>query len=81
MDADVLLLPGDPNTRFATPSALPANPNAYDLESIVTHELGHTFGFNHSGVWGAMMFPFAPAPGQIAGSEAHSAIARRAVVG
>lgn len=67
MDADVLLRPGDPNTRFATSSALPANPNAYDLESIVTHELGHTFGFNHSGVWGAMMFPFAPAPGQIAG--------------
>ena len=67
MDADVLLVPGDPNTKFATPAALPANPNAYDLESIVTHELGHTLGFNHSGVWGAMMFPFAPAPGQIAG--------------
>jgi len=67
LDADVLLLPGDPNTKFATPSALPANPNAYDLESIVTHELGHSFGFNHSGVWGAIMFPFAPAPGQIAG--------------
>ena len=69
LDADVLLLPGDANTTFATPAALPSHPNAYDLESIVTHELGHTFGFNHSGVWGAMMFPFAPPPGQMAGTR------------
>jgi hypothetical protein len=67
LDADVLVLPGDPNTTFATPSALPANPAAYDLESILTHELGHSFGFNHSGVWGAMMFPFSPAQGQFTG--------------
>jgi hypothetical protein len=69
LDADVLLLPGNPNTTFATPAALPSNPNAYDLESILTHELGHSFGFNHSGVWGAMMFPFAPAPGQFTGTR------------
>jgi hypothetical protein len=69
LGADVLVLPGNTNVRFATPEALAANPNAYDLESIVTHELGHTFGFNHSGVWGSMMFPFAPAPGQIAGTR------------
>jgi matrixin len=69
LDADILLLPDDPNTTFATPAALPSNPNAYDLESILTHELGHTFGFNHSGVWGAMMFPFAPLPGQITGAR------------
>jgi hypothetical protein len=67
LDADILLSPGDPNLTFATPAALPSNPNAYDLESILTHELGHTFGFNHSGVWGAMMFPFAPSPGQFTG--------------
>ena len=35
----------------------------------MTHELGHSFGFNHSGVWGAMMFPFAPPPGQITGTR------------
>jgi hypothetical protein len=69
LDADVLLRPGDANTTFATPAALPANPNAYDLESILTHELGHTFGFDHSGVWRAMMFPFAPPPGQLTGTR------------
>jgi hypothetical protein len=69
LDADVLLRPDDSNVTFATPAALPANPNSYDLESILTHELGHSFGFNHSGVWGAMMFPFAPAPGQITGTR------------
>jgi hypothetical protein len=69
LDADVLLLPGNANTTFATPAALPSNPNAYDLESIVTHELGHSFGFNHSGVWGAMMFPFSPQPGQMTGTR------------
>jgi hypothetical protein len=69
LDADVLLLPGNTNVTFATPAALPANPNAYDLESIVTHELGHSFGFNHSGVWRAMMFPFAPPPGQWTGTR------------
>ena len=69
LDADVMLQPADVNNTFATPAALSANPNAYDLESIVTHELGHTFGFNHSGVWGAMMFPFAPPPGQMTGTR------------
>ena len=69
LDADVLLLPGTSSATFATPAALPANPNAYDLESIVTHELGHSFGFNHSGVWGAMMFPFSPQPGQMTGTR------------
>jgi len=67
MDADTLFLPSDVNTTFATPQALPSHPNSYDLESIVTHELGHSFGFNHSGVWSAMMFPFAPSPGQFSG--------------
>jgi hypothetical protein len=69
MDADTLLLPGNAGTTFATPQALPSHPNSYDLESIVTHELGHSFGFNHSGVWSAMMFPFAPSPGQFTNSR------------
>jgi len=69
MDADTLFLPSDINATFATPQALPSHPNSYDLESIVTHELGHSFGFNHSGVWSAMMFPFAPSPGQFSGAR------------
>lgn len=69
LDADVLVRPADATATFATPAALAANPNAYDLESILTHELGHSFGFNHSGVWRAMMFPFAPPPGQMTGTR------------
>jgi hypothetical protein len=69
LDADVLVRPADATTKFATAAALPANPNAYDLESILTHELGHSFGFSHSAVWRAMMFPFAPPPGQFTGAR------------
>jgi matrixin len=69
LDADVLLRPADATTTFATPAALPANPNAYDFESILTHELGHSFGFSHSAAWRAMMFPFAPPPGQFTGTR------------
>jgi hypothetical protein len=67
LDADVLLRPGDPYTTFATPEALPMNPTAYDLQSILTHELGHFFGFSHSAVWDAVMFPFAPPQGKFNG--------------
>jgi hypothetical protein len=67
LDADIYFNPGDSLTAFATPQALSANPKSYDLESILTHELGHFFGFSHSAVWSAMMFPFAPAPGTYSG--------------
>ena len=67
LDADIYFSPGDPNTTFATPQALPASPKAYDLESVLTHELGHFLGFSHSAVWSSMMFPYAPAPGTISG--------------
>jgi hypothetical protein len=67
LDADIYFNPSDSNVTFATPQELPAAPKAYDLESVLTHELGHFLGFSHSGVWSAMMFPFAPAPGTISG--------------
>jgi len=67
LDADIYFNPGDSFTSFATPQALSANAKSYDLESILTHELGHFLGFSHSAVWSAMMFPFAPAPGTYTG--------------
>lgn len=67
LDADIYFNPSDSNTAYATPLALAANPKAYDLESLLTHELGHFLGFSHSAVWSAIMFPFAPAPGTFSG--------------
>jgi Matrixin len=69
LDADIFFNPGDSNVVFSTPAALPANPKSYDLESILTHELGHLFGFSHSAIWGAMMFPYAPATGTFSGTR------------
>lgn len=74
LDADIYFNPSDSNTVFATPQALAANSQAYDLESVLTHELGHFLGFSHSAVWAAMMFPFAPAPGTFAGPRPTSQI-------
>lgn len=69
LDADIYFNPSDSRTRFATPAALASQPSAYDLESVLTHELGHVFGFSHSAVWSAMLFPFAPAPGSYTGAR------------
>jgi hypothetical protein len=69
LEADIYFNPGDSRVTFATPAARSANQTAYDLESVFTHELGHTLGFSHSAVWDAMMFPFAPASGTITGTR------------
>jgi Matrixin len=69
LDADIYFNPSDSNTAYATPQALAANPKAYDLESLLTHELGHFLGFSHSAVWSAIMFPFAPGPGTFSGTR------------
>ena len=63
LDADIYFNPSDSNTTFATPSALGTHPKSYDLQSILTHELGHFLGFSHSAIWSAMMFPYAHMPG------------------
>jgi hypothetical protein len=70
LDSDTLFR-NDGQATFATPGALstPAGAGAYDFESLLTHEIGHWLGFDHSAVWRAIMFPFAPPPGQFLGSR------------
>jgi len=70
LDADIYFNPSDSQVTFATPAVLAtATPAAYDLESLLTHELGHFLGFSHSAVWRAMMYPFAPVPGTFTGAR------------
>lgn len=70
LDADTLFR-NDGQATYATPGALATTQGqgAYDLESLLTHELGHWFGFDHSAVWRAIMFPYAPPPGTFLGSR------------
>lgn len=68
VDADIYFR-NDGQATFATPGALAATPGAYDLESLLAHELGHLFGLDHSAVWRAIMFPFAPSPGTFVGER------------
>jgi hypothetical protein len=69
LDADIYFNPSDSQVSFATPSALATASQSYDLESVLTHELGHFLGFSHSAVWSAMMYPYAPAPGTFTGAR------------
>jgi hypothetical protein len=69
LDADIYFNPSGSQITFATPAALAANPQAYDLESLLTHEFGHFLGFSHSAVWSAMMYAYAPAPGTFGGAR------------
>jgi len=69
LDADIYFDPSSSTITFATPAALATAPTAYDFESLMIHELGHTLGFSHSAVFAAMMYPFAPAPGTFSGTR------------
>jgi len=69
LDADIYFAPSGSMITFATPAALATSPTAYDFESLIIHELGHTLGFSHSAVLAAMMYPFAPAPGTFSGTR------------
>lgn len=67
LDSDTLFN-NSGQVTFATPSALSSAPGAYDLESLLTHELGQYFGLDNSAVRRAIMFPFAPPPGTYIGN-------------
>jgi len=69
LDADIYFRPNDGSVTFATPAALAANPNSFDLQSVLVHELGHFFGISHSSVWRAILWPFAPAQGTFSGER------------
>jgi len=70
LDSDTLFR-NDGQAIFATPGALATTQgqSAYDLESLLIHEIGHWLGFDHSAVWRAIMFPFAPPEGQFLGDR------------
>jgi uncharacterized protein (TIGR03437 family) len=50
LDSDIILNPG---IAFSTDGS-----TGNDLQSVLTHELGHSLGANHSGLLGASMFQF-----------------------
>jgi hypothetical protein len=51
-DADIAF---NPNAQFST--STPPLSNAFDLQSVATHEFGHALGLDHSGIAHAVMFP------------------------
>jgi|GEM_PF-491244 len=52
-DADVMF---NPATDFSSVQPTPAN--AYDIQSVATHEVGHLLGLDHSGIAHSVMYPF-----------------------
>ncbi len=52
LDSDILF---NPSQNFTTDTGA-----GEDLQTVATHEVGHFYGLNHSGVARAMMFPYSP---------------------
>jgi uncharacterized protein (TIGR03437 family) len=63
VDSDILLNPAfqfnTDGTGSGTPAAILAGNTTQDLQAVLTHELGHSLGSNHTGLLGAAMFQFA----------------------
>lgn len=51
LDSDIIF---NPAFSFSTTGAA----KTYDIQSVLTHELGHSLGANHSGIVGATMYQF-----------------------
>src|SRR6476661_98042 len=62
--ADIYFNPSPKNVQFVTdPLSTPcptSSPSPQDLQTVATHEIGHFFGLDHSGIARAIMYPFAP---------------------
>lgn len=53
IDADIQFNPANTFATGGTPAS-----GEYDLQSIATHEVGHLIGLDHSGIAGAVMYPY-----------------------
>ena len=58
LDSDIIFNPGV--TFLTNGASCPSGKSCADLQTIATHEIGHFFGLDHSGIVRAVMFPFAP---------------------
>jgi len=49
----------NPASTFTTDGSCPTGKTCQDMQTVATHEVGHFFGLDHSGVVRAIMFPAA----------------------
>jgi len=68
VDTDIILNPSIVRDGMEIPYSTNHEMNTVDLQSVLTHELGHALGANHSGLLGAAMFQSSVAaePGEVA---------------